>query len=954
MTPTGSGSPIFNNVRPASRSLAAFLHPRLRTGLAVAWTLTLTVTFCLSRAPAFAQDAIGASAPMAPPSEQPDLSAAQIVRIVQQSPSLTAELKTQMADALQQAGTPVDPADISDAMLVQQISTNSSLRAAITRVLRARGIAPADETSPAEPSAAPGSAPAEGAIGPRPDPFSVGNHAQPLDFGLEFPSSGSDLRQRRAKQTHASTDLPRVRHLPTPYDLPSLRDLYSQIANAPLHLRRFGSDMFETRNFLAAMRGLSDRNAPLSPNYVVGPGDTLSIDLWGGVTQTLVRTVGRDGRILLPEAGSVAVAGLTLERIQGVIGGVLRQQFRNAQVAVTLTRLRSVRIYVVGDVRQPGAYDVSALATPLSALYLAGGPTAVGSLRTLLLYRGQRVIESIDLYDFLLHGMRAAGVPMESGDTLLVPPAGPQAAIYGAVKRPAIYELNAGKTTLATLIADAGGLTAAAAPGQIRIERINARHQRVTVSGAAGSLTGPGASMNAFPVEDGDRIRVEPILPYSQQAIYLVGHVARPGRLPYRAGLRLGDVIRSYRDLLPEPADHGEIIRLVPPDLHPAVLDFNLPSLFDGGADPPLHPFDTIRIFGRYDQDPPRVQILGEVMRPGSYAMPRGMTAADLVRLAGGFKRDALRVSADLTSYALVQGERAVEVVKTVRIGAALSGADPRADVRLKPGDVLMIHQITNWDDIGESVTIQGQVRYPGTYGFQDGERLSSVLRRAGGMLPTAYPRGAVFTRQQVRELQQKSREELIREIDTSSAAARLTPGLTGGSAGEMLQLIQAQQNQVLADLKSRPPTGRMVIHIGADIDRWANTSADIEVRRGDVLTIPKRPGFVLITGQVFNPTALTFVPGKSAGWYLRRAGGSNSTADRKEIFVIRANGAVVGRGSGGWLGGGVLATKLNPGDVVVVPRKIIGGSAFWRNLLSTGQLAASIAISARVAAAAL
>ena len=211
---------------------------------------------------------------------------------------------------------------------------------------------------------------------------------------------------------------------------------------------------------------------------------------------------------------------------------------------------------------------------------------------------------------------------------------------------------------------------------------------------------------------------------------------------------------------------------------------------------------------------------------------------------------------------------------------------------------------------------------------------------------------GAVLIRQQVREVEQKSRDELIRQIETNSAAARLSP--SAGTSSSSLQLIKAQQDQVLSDLKSHPPTGRMVIHISADIDSWANTPADIEVRRDDVLMIPKQPGFVLVTGQVYNATALTYAPDKTAAWYLSHAGGTNATANRKEVFIIRANGSVIGRHSGGHFDPGVLSTKLNPGDVVVVPQKIIGVSAFWRNLLSVGQLAGSVAITAGVAAAAL
>jgi protein involved in polysaccharide export with SLBB domain len=605
-------------------------------------------------------------------------------------------------------------------------------------------------------------------------------------------------------------------------------------------------------------------------------------------------------------------------------------------------------------VQRPGGYDISALATPLSALYAAGGPTSVGSLRTVLHYRGKQLVESVDLYDFLLHGIRNGSASFESGDTLLVPPAGRQIAISGAVKRQAIYELKAGETTLASVIEDAGGLTAAASLSHIRIDRIDANHQRVTMTlhdHGAPSQQADRDAINDFQVEDGDRIRVDPILPYSHQAIYLAGHVVRPGRLPYSDGVRLSDVLHSYRDMLPEPADRGEIVRLAPPDLHAETINFNVPDVLAGSANIDLHPFDTIRIFGRYQVDAPKVTIRGEVLRPGTYAMSTGMTAAGLVRMAGGFKRDALLESADLTSHELSNGNRLIEQLATVPIGVAVSGSDPDADVPLKPGDILSIHQITSWNDLGESVTIKGQVGFPGSYGFKDGERLSSVLRRAGGLLPTAYPLGA---RVQVRELEQQSREELIRQIQTNSAAARLSPAVAGSSASGGLQLIKAQQEQVIADLKNHPPTGRLVIHVSASIDSWANTPADIELRRGDVLTIPKRPGFVLVSGQVYNATALTFTPDKTAAWYLSRAGGTNATANRKEIFIIHANGTVVGRRSGSWFEGDVLSTKLDPGDVVVVPQKIIGASLFWRNLLTTGQLVGSFALSAGVAAAAL
>jgi protein involved in polysaccharide export with SLBB domain len=906
------------------------------------------------------------------------LSSDQIIQILQQNPDLVVEIKSQVADRLQQQGTQVDANDLSDEMLYTQIATNADVRAGVTTYLRVRGYVSSNSlqaigSSVAGRSTASDLPSAEGSLSGNldtgagePGAGTAADRGQlqtraTATWGSSAPSRVRLPENRGHEEANASTDPPRVLRKPAPYNLQSMRDLYTQLPEQTTPLKRFGSEVFVIRDMPAMAAGSSSRDTPLDvplgPDYVLGPGDTLTINVWGGLTQSFSRQIDRDGRVLLPEAGSLQVVGLPLKQAEDLIGATLKQQFRNAQVSVTVSRLRSVRVYVVGDVQRPGGYDISSLATPLSALYAAGGPTSVGSLRVVRHYRGQKLIEDVDLYDFLLHGIRSASARFEGGDTLLVPPAGPQVAVSGAIKRPAIYELKSGESTLASVINDAGGVTAAASLGHIAIERIDANHHRETVSLSLPGEQGPaptGAAIDTFEVKDGDRIHIALILSYSERAIYLEGHVARPGRLPYTDGMRLNDVLHSYQDMLPEPAAHGEIVRLVPPDLHAEAIGFDVPDVLIGNASISLQPFDTIRIFGRYEVDSPKVTISGEVLQPGTYPMSKGMTVAQLVRMAGGFQRDALVESADLTSYGVIDGNRVAGALAAVHIGAAVDGTDPNADIPLKPGDILTIHQITGWSDIGELVTINGQVKFPGSYGFQEGEHLSSVLRRSGGFRDTAYPEGAVLIRDQVRELEEKSRDELIRQIETDSASARMSPAMGGGDGGGTLQLIKAQQDQALSQLKSHPPTGRMVVHISADIEDWANTPADIELRRGDVLTIPKRPGFVLVSGQVYNATALTFTPGKTAAWYLSHAGGTNTTANRKEIFIIRTNGSVIGRHSGGWFDADVLSTRLNPGDVVVVPQKIVGTSLFWKDLLTTAQLASSIAITAGIAVAAL
>jgi protein involved in polysaccharide export with SLBB domain len=893
------------------------------------------------------------------------LSADQIFAILQQNPDAVIELKSLMADVSQQQGTPVQADSITDQMLYSKIASSPELRANITTFLRARGylaggtlesysdgdssnfgglssdIAGRRELDPNSSVLLPNA---------RPDPYTSGTGA------TQYNSGRSTAAGMHRKVLNDATGEPQVLHQPAPYNMLALRDLYTQLPEQNGRLKRFGSDVFLSRGGYAQASGaLAERGAPLdipaSPDYVVGPGDALTISLWGGISQSLTRTIDRDGKVDLPEAGPVQLSGLTLERARGVITDALKHQYRDAQVAVTVARLRSIRVYVVGDVQRPGAFDISSLSTSLAALIAAGGPTSIGSLRVLRHYRGQQLIGEIDLYDFLLHGVQSED-RLQSGDTLVVPPAGPQVAVYGAVKRPAIYELK-GEAKLAAVLQDAGGVTVSAELGDIVIDRVDANRGRETVSlnlPSSSDAETARAAIASFIIHDGDRVHVAAVLPYSQKVVYTDGHVVRPGRMPYHDGMQLSDILHSYRDLLPEPADTGEIVRLKPPDLHPETIDFSVPEVLIGNSNISLEPFDTIRVFGRYEADAPKVTIGGEVLRPGSYALTRGMTAAQLVRMAGGFKRDALLTDADLTSYQVIGGTKVVSQRVPVHIGDAVTQGDQNFDVPLKAGDVLTVHQLTGWNDIGSSITLEGEVAHPGSYGFQQGERLSSILQRAGGFRDTSYPAGAVLIREEVRKLEEKTREELIHQLETSSASARISPNLGSGDQSAALQLIAQQQNDVLSRLRSQPATGRMVIHISADIATWENTPADIEVRAGDVLRIPKRPGFVLVSGQVYNASAITYAPGKTAAWYLRRAGGPTEIANKKEIFIIRANGSVVGHESGMWLDHNVLSTRLEPGDAVVVPQKIIGASLFWRNLLTVAQITSSIAVTAAVA----
>ena len=327
---------------------------------------------------------------------------------------------------------------------------------------------------------------------------------------------------------------------------------------------------------------------------------TASLSIFGEASRrALPGSIDREGKIALPEAGSLVVAGLTLQQARSNIEGALKQQYHNAQVDVTIARLRTVRVYVVGDVQRPGAYDVSSLSTPLNAIYEAGGPTGVGSLRIVRHYRGQQLIREVDLYSFLLHGVRMDDERLEAGDTLLIPPAGPQVAIFGMVRRPAIYELK-GNSTLKEVLDDAGGVTVAAALDHITIERIDPNKQRETVS-----LESPASGTPQSAVAKDRRLRGEGwrprpcgLDPALQRARHLCGRpCCAAGQVPVsRRHAAFAMCSTRTRTCCRSPLPRGDIIRLVAPDFHPETIQFDLADALIGNINPSLQPFDTIRI----------------------------------------------------------------------------------------------------------------------------------------------------------------------------------------------------------------------------------------------------------------------------------------------------------------------------------------------------------------------
>jgi protein involved in polysaccharide export with SLBB domain len=860
-------------------------------------------------------------------------------------------------------------------------------------------------------------------------------------FALRASNSSIENRRRATALMDSSNSSysGAVLHKQNPYaDVPSLYDLYVQVAPRERSPERFGISVLS--------QGLRQADAvpmdlPVGPDYVVGPGDSLAIDLWGGVSQRMLRVVDRQGRIALPEAGPLLVSGKTLGEVQSTVQQALRSEYRDASADVSLARLRTIRVYVVGEVTEPGAYDISSLSTPLNALVAAGGVTQRASLRSLKHYRGKQLIEVVDAYDLLLRGVGTDEKRLESGDSLLVPLAGPQVTIEGMVRRPAIYELS-GETTLEDALELAGGLLPAAALQHVEVERLVAHQKRTMFSLDLVQADGADAvvaRLSGFYVQDGDHVRISPIAPYSDQAIYLQGHVLKPGRYSYREGMKFNDLITSYSDLLPEPAGrYAEIIRLNPPDFRPTVESFDLTAaLGNPESAPRLKPLDTVRIFSRYDfesapdvwiagevrepglyetsgqirfrdalylaggvtsdaaldsaqlfraskdgtlkilsvnlsealagnpadnlplqphdriiiqrnaarVDPPTVYVRGEVAKPGRYPLTSNMRVEDLVRVAGGLKRSADSQSAILTHQQEPAQNNPLVSTVSVNLASAMTG-DPAADPILGNGDVLSIRQAPGWGNLGASVTIRGEVVHPGTFGIYPGESLASVLVKAGGFTTEAYPYGTILTRREVRDLELKTHDELVARVKAEVVELKSLPENDADQKNAKLTAL-AQTDTTLTQLQAYLPIGRVVIQSTQDLKTFEKAASATPLRNGDVVAVPKKANYVLVNGQVFNATAIGYIPERSAKWYLGQAGGLTQLADKNAVFVLRANGSVLAakNNSGIWAGDPLNAVLL-PGDAIVVPEKAPKiGNRNWAPLIQSAQVATSIAL---------
>ena len=634
------------------------------------------------------------------------------------------------------------------------------------------------------------------------------------------------------------------------------------------------------------------------------------------------------------------VSGLSFINARETIEQHVADQLIGTRVSVTMGNLRSIRVFVLGEAQKPGSYTVSGLSTMTNALFVSGGVKKIGSLRNIELKRNGKLITVFDLYDLLLHGDTSGDRQLMPGDVIFIPPIGHTVSVDGAVRRPAIYELKSEKT-VAQVIEVAGGLLPDADEKTVQMERIlpSRFHEMRNID-----LTSNVG--RAIDVENGDKLRVPLIRPTLENSVELTGYVFRPGAFEFRKGLRLSDVLSSFDELRPNADRHYIMIRReVPPEERVEVISADLERALaapGSAADPALRPRDKIFVFdlsatrervvapvvrdlelqGGPDRPAQLVTVQGEVNAPGRYPLEPGMRVSDLIRAGGSLEDSAFGGDAELTRYKVVDGQSRQTDLIPVNL-AAIRRGDVSADVTLAPYDILVIKPTPQWEEPG-TIKVKGEVRFPGTYPIHRGETLYSLLHRVGGFTDLAFGEGAVFIREELKKREKDQLELLTNRMESDLAALSLesiasSVATSNGSAGGAAASSIAIGQQLLTQLRDTKPVGRLVI----DIDKvWKGPEGapgDVVLRDGDMLLIPKKTQEVTILGEVQSPTSHVFQAGLTRDDYIAKSGGITQKADRKRIYVVRANGDVLTGERSGWFRRS-HSVEIHPGDTIVVP----------------------------------
>jgi protein involved in polysaccharide export with SLBB domain len=734
------------------------------------------------------------------------------------------------------------------------------------------------------------------------------------------------------------------------------------------------------------------QNVPVGPGYVLGPGDEIYLQLSGQVNRQLTLTVDRDGSIQIPELGSVHVAGLTYGELPGFLNRQLGRIYRNFTVSVSMGALRTIQVFVVGQARRPGSFAISSLSTLLNALFASGGPLPTGSVRDIQVKRNGETIDHFDLYDLLLHGDKSHDIPLATGDVIFIPFAGPQVAVLGSVNHPAIYELK-GPTSVAGALDYAGGESSIAAGSDLLLERVYEHANRNVES----------VSLDQSKIEmmqGGDILSVRAVIDRFRDAVTLRGNVANPGRYAWHPGMKVSDLIPNRESLVTrdywrrrnalgqfvlEQSEEPEIAREEQQMLkQPLLPQGQMQTQMRGqqqvqGAQAqgygsqtynqqPYSAQPCVQTYDAQGQPIPCTEGSTQPQAEGSLQMGNqtnqqvgadGTTsstsggnsvATALTGYGSRFrpKNDVVLSAPDIDwGYAVIERQDEKTLTTSLipfNLGKIVLDRDSSQDMELLPGDVVTIFSKADIrvPSVQQTryVRLEGEVVGAGVYSVQPGETLRGLLQRAGGFTPEAYLYGSEFTRESTRRIEQQRLSEYADELEAQLAASNAANQTKTGADQTAAMASEALARTTVARLRRVQPTGRLVLDLKPD-STGIDSIPDIALEDGDRFVVPRLPSSVTVEGQVYSANAFIYRPGERARNYLRQAGGPDRQADRKRMFILRADGSVVSEQYAD-----VQKVTIYPGDTIVVPPNLQPHNVLQRTI-DIAQIAGNLALSA-------
>jgi protein involved in polysaccharide export with SLBB domain len=652
----------------------------------------------------------------------------------------------------------------------------------------------------------------------------------------------------------------------------------------------YGYNLFNDSSFPALT------NVPVPANYVLGPGDDISIKIWGAIDVNLSLPIDRNGQVTIPKVGPVTVAGTRADQLEALLKTHIGRVYNNFELSATLGRLRSIQVFVVGQARQPGVHTVSSLSTLISVLFESGGPSATGSMRQIQLTRAGKTISTIDLYKFIHSGDTSADARLLPGDVIVIPPTGARVALLGALDSAAIYELSGKEETLAKLLSYSGGQQILTTPHKVLVERINPDQGQAPRVIEERALNADGLNST---VRDGDVVTLFNISPEFANAVTLRGNVAKPLRYAYRAGMKVSDLIPEVSALIQDDYYSRKNI----------LVQYELPRQF---------PAERRTEGGNYGRD-------------GSMPTNESNRQVSADQVANDVKNQLNEINWD---YAAIERLDAKELRTTLipfNLGKAIKDKDPANDLTLQAGDVVTIFSVNDLPVPAEKrsqfVRVGGEVMVPGVYQIQPGETLPGLIHRVGGFSQNAFVYGTVFTRESTRVQQQDNINKSMRRME-SDINAQTASALQNASSADKATALQAQienQKNLLRRLQSLKANGRIALELDPDNP----VPPAIVLEDGDQIIVPHRPSFVGVFGEVFAESSFIYKPGSTVSHYIDKAGLTRD-ADTDNLLLIRADGSVEGssRRSSFW-SSGVMDKKLNPGDSIFVPGSIDRRTAY-------------------------